>query len=238
VFNKPKRSSPNFRAVTEAKKYFQFNHGIVNMEAWTLCANVRRSVTATASNNPQVNQAMIDRLTNGIVSKLNAVVTWMSQYRRWTHWAIELFISDLRDPPETKKADLDALMNSKQSQLLIYRIGRLLELRRSKVINSAATYPMASRIVLQAYDALGNRNAPLLDPMPSAATAIYNDLVNFIITEYTRFFTQGEAILVEKVSVVSRCKHFASLSQQLTISYSCGGQTIDGSWSRVHGSGE
>jgi hypothetical protein len=191
VAKEPKKGTPIKRTVTEAKDFLKFNNGIVSLESGTLCANVRRSIAAKG-----FDQTTSDRLSNAIITKVNIVVTFLSQCRRWMHWVIELFISDLR----TQRADLDSLMNPKQNNKIVYWIGNCLT-RNRFLINAAAIPPLATRIVLQAYDALGTNDA-ILPQMPTGITHIYNDMVGFVVTEYTRFFTQGDARLRDKVTFV------------------------------------
>jgi hypothetical protein len=197
--------------VTEAKDFLGRNHGIVSLESGTLGANVRRSIAAKG-----VDRITTARLTNAIVSKVNTVVTFMSRCRRWMHWAIELFISNQSTPRE----DLDALMNSNRNGKIVYWIGSYLTMDRDDINAAGDRYPLAKRIVLQAYNALGTTDA-VLDERPLCTTHIFDDMVRFVITEYTRFFNQGDERLRDKVTFVQAdsCIRVPKL-QQLT-THSC-----------------
>jgi hypothetical protein len=177
--------------LTEAKDHFRFNHGIVSLEAGTLKANLIRSISALSPD-----QATADRLTIAIIDKMNRTIDYMSQCRRWIHWAIELFISN---PSYNEHgADLVRLMDTKANNKIVYWIGRCLSKSTLEIGKVPNQYRLSKRIALEAYQALG-RTAALLGPEPTSTTIIYNDIVAFIITEYTRFFKTGDERLREQV---------------------------------------
>lgn len=186
-----KGPAPVKRAVTEAKDFFRKNHGIVSLEAGTLMGTLRQSIGAMCTD-----QTTTDRLIDGIVTKMDRVMNYMNQCRRWMHWSIELFISDSR----TTKADLVELMNSSRNSKIVFWIGRYLSQSPAEVNSADESYPLSKRIVIGAYKALGiTPGTALLEEMPTGSLTAYNDLVQFVVTEYTRFFKQGEERLQDQV---------------------------------------
>ena len=220
------KPAPVKKHLTEAKDWFKFNHGIVSLEAGTLKANLTRSISSL---NP--NQAITDRLITAIIAKMSSTIYYMSQCRRWIHWAIELFISkpfDVNDNNDTHEADLVRLMSS-ESKKIVFWIGRCLSMSVTEINQVPNQYLLSKRIVLEAYRALG-RTAAILGPIPTTTTHVYGDLVVFIITEYTRFFKTGDARLREQVISTSMrpVEAFVSL-QRLTNPY-----VTDGRRSGIH----
>ncbi|KAF9343168.1 hypothetical protein BGX34_007120, partial [Mortierella sp. NVP85] len=187
------KAAPVKKILTEAKDHFRFNHGIVNLESGTLKANLIRSISALSPS-----QATTDRLTSAIIAAINSAIVYMSLCRRWTHWAIELFISN---PSHVGHgADLDRLMDKKQNNKIVYWIGRCLSMTSQEINAVGNQYRLSKRIVRDAYQALG-RTTALLGPPPVGSTHVYNDLVAFIIVEYTRFFKTGDERLREQMDV-------------------------------------
>ncbi|KAK3828266.1 MAG: hypothetical protein J3Q66DRAFT_10985 [Benniella sp.] len=195
-----KKPAPVKKVPTEAKDWFQSNHGIISLEAGTLKANLTRSISPLSPD-----QATADRLTIAIIAKVNNIISFMSQCRRWIHWAIELFISKTSTPEH--RAELGRLMKPSENNNIVYWIGRCLSKSATQVDAVPDRYRLSKKIVLEAYEALGGgtaatrRTAALLGPPPTSSTIIYNDLVAFVITEYTRFFETGYERLREQMNV-------------------------------------